>query len=358
MSSMLEQAIIDANTLKEVAMKTAEESIIEKYSDEIKGAVESLLEQDGDDFDLEREVDIDIPLAATDGEDFCPCPEDEEEVELDLSDIKKELERIESGESGEELGSPEPHEMAAAEMPALEEGKEAEELEEISSMAAGSVTGFRGKRDDDDEEEEIDIDEEQLEEIIEKLVVDMKPTMNGWAGRPEAELEHEVEVGLAALEGDELEGDDEDEEGEELKEENDKLKKEIEKLKERNNKLTNKQKDYKKAVSMLKEKLEEMSVSNAKLIYTNRIFNSDSLNERQKNKVAEAILNVGSAEEAKVVFETLQRAVGSSSKARGPKSLSEAIEKRSSVLMVNRKGQETKASNPIKNRMQKLAGIN
>ena len=332
MSSMLEQAIIDANTLKEAAMKTAEESIIEKYSDEIKGAVENLLEQGGDDFDLEDDVDIDVPLAATDGEDLCPCPEDDEEVELDLSDIKKELEKIESGESGEALGSPEPHETAAAEMPALEEGKEAEELDE-----------------------EIEITEEELEEIIEKLVVDMKPTMNGWAGRPEAELEHEVEVGLAALEGDELEEGDDDED---LKEENDKLKKENEKLEERNNKLTNKQKDYKKAVSMLREKLEDMSVSNAKLIYTNRIFNSDSLNERQKNKVAEAILNVGSAEEAKVVFETLQGAVGSSSKTKGPESLSEAIEKRSSILMVSRKGQKTEASSPIKNRMQKLAGIN
>ena len=36
MSSMLEQAVIDAEALKEVAMKNAESAVIEKYSDEIK----------------------------------------------------------------------------------------------------------------------------------------------------------------------------------------------------------------------------------------------------------------------------------------------------------------------------------
>ena len=36
MSSMLEQAIIDAGALKEAAIKNAETSIIEKYSTEIK----------------------------------------------------------------------------------------------------------------------------------------------------------------------------------------------------------------------------------------------------------------------------------------------------------------------------------
>ena len=46
MSSMLEQAIIDAAALREAALKNAEQSIIEKYAPEIKSAVESLLESD------------------------------------------------------------------------------------------------------------------------------------------------------------------------------------------------------------------------------------------------------------------------------------------------------------------------
>ena len=45
MSDMLEQAIIDAESLKEAALKNAEALIIEKYSNEIKQAVDTLLEQ-------------------------------------------------------------------------------------------------------------------------------------------------------------------------------------------------------------------------------------------------------------------------------------------------------------------------
>ena len=46
MSSMLEQAIIDAEQLKEAAQQNAEEAVIEKYQDEIRSAVETILEQD------------------------------------------------------------------------------------------------------------------------------------------------------------------------------------------------------------------------------------------------------------------------------------------------------------------------
>ena len=46
MSSMLEQAIIDAAALREAALKNAEQSLIEKYAPQIKEAVESMLESD------------------------------------------------------------------------------------------------------------------------------------------------------------------------------------------------------------------------------------------------------------------------------------------------------------------------
>ena len=45
MSSMLEQAILDAKELKEAAIKNAQQSIIEKYSNEFEGEIEKLLEQ-------------------------------------------------------------------------------------------------------------------------------------------------------------------------------------------------------------------------------------------------------------------------------------------------------------------------
>ncbi len=46
MSSMLEQAIVDAAALREAALKNAEQSIIEKYAPQIKEAVDSLLDKE------------------------------------------------------------------------------------------------------------------------------------------------------------------------------------------------------------------------------------------------------------------------------------------------------------------------
>ena len=46
MSSLLEQAIIDAKMLKETARKNAEAQILDKYSKEIKQSLEMLLEQE------------------------------------------------------------------------------------------------------------------------------------------------------------------------------------------------------------------------------------------------------------------------------------------------------------------------
>ena len=89
-------------------------------------------------------------------------------------------------------------------------------------------------------------------------------------------------------------------------------------------------------------------------------MNSASLNERQKSRVVDAISNVNSAEEAKVIFEALQNAVGISPvKRRGPKSLSETVERKSSSLLAGRrnKKRETDVPDSAKSRMQRLAGI-
>ena len=43
MSSMLEEAIVDAAALRDAALKNAEAAVIEKYSGQIKEAVEAIL---------------------------------------------------------------------------------------------------------------------------------------------------------------------------------------------------------------------------------------------------------------------------------------------------------------------------
>ena len=80
MSSMLEQAIVDAKALKEAAIKNAETAIIDKYQEEVRTAMDALLEQEGDEFDLGLE---DEPELDTGTEDMA-LGEDEGGMELSV----------------------------------------------------------------------------------------------------------------------------------------------------------------------------------------------------------------------------------------------------------------------------------
>ncbi len=109
------------------------------------------------------------------------------------------------------------------------------------------------------------------------------------------------------------------------------------------------------AVEFLNNKLQETNLANAKLLYINQTQGNASLNERQKEKIVEAISKSDSIEEAKVIYETLQSTVGEV-KTSMPKSLSEAINKRSSLMVPGKREQQNSGS-PLYERMQRLAGI-
>jgi hypothetical protein len=79
------------------------------------------------------------------------------------------------------------------------------------------------------------------------------------------------------------------------------------------------------------------------------------LNERQKNKIVEAVSKAGSVDEAKMIYETLCNAVETFDN-KGPQSLSEAVEKKGGLTLKPRQ-QTNSNSNPLKNRWQKIAGI-
>ena len=82
-----------------------------------------------------------------------------------------------------------------------------------------------------------------------------------------------------------------------------------------------------------KNQLTKLNLENAKLVYQNKALNSASLNERQKERIVEAVRNATSVEEAKVLFETLQSAVGER-KVRRSESLREAVSKPTTSMLL------------------------
>ena len=238
-SKLLEQAIVDAQALRDSAFKSAQATLLEKFAPQVKEAVEKLLEQEEEDpagmagsptdalaGDIPPGTDFggappdesnkgyvsgkakDVPLAATDGEKVCPCPDDDAEVELnlDLTDLAKQLN---IGREAEEqdvnqqpmLGSALDQQPPAAGGAAqLQEELDLEsiELDENVEVNLDEVL-FEGEEEDDEESEDESEDEDDEESDEED---------------EEAEDEAEDEDEDEDEESDDEESDDEEEEDE------------------------------------------------------------------------------------------------------------------------------------------------
>jgi len=400
MSALLKEAFIDAKALRDVALKNAEATIVEKYSDEVRQTLDTLLEQEeaamgamdpmaggidpmagGMDpaagmepmaappMDAEGEEegeDIlegeDVPLAATDGfshmkgKNLGSAPDRGEniEVNVDLDALQETIRQLQEGVeedfdiNEEELASmleeDDDDEGEATEYGSSGASQAAASAAETSAQSKADTESGEGDEDQVEElEEDFDIPDELIDNIMEKLTVDMRAEKSGWAGSSPEALTWQIEKEMAYRRSTDVE--------EELKD----LKKAQEELLFENKQLKSHVKKYKQVTMELKENMHDVNISNARLLYTNRVLRNTSLNERQKTKIAEAISNAGSVMEAKTIYETLQSAVPSQS-IPGPQSLSEAISRPSSVIRASRK--ETQTTDPFLDRMKKLAGIN
>ena len=461
MSSLLEQAIVDAQALKEAAMKNAEATIIDKYSDEVKSTLNQLLEQDelaaalgmateapDAEETMEEEVAKDeiaegVPDAFTeDVAELDGVAEGEESVvTIDFAELAEALKELREGMEEETLEEAEEDTLEEAEEEPVDEELQLDEESIVEMVAAmlseketdprrmpekcsgsiemmspedkqeciraammaqglqeeGEISEYderdleryhaveRARRQREEEErarrakqalrkatgatansremesfynqgrryeegmeaqgEDLyeELSDDLLDAIMEKLTVDMGATLGGWAGRSEEAVKHQMELEMAHRRSTEV--------AEELEA----LKKAQEELVFENKKLKKNLANYQQVVGSLKENVQDVNLSNARLLYTNRTLGNTSLNERQKQTIVEAISKAGSVEEAKTIHETLQSTVASTP-ARGPQSLSEAITRPTSVIRASRK--EQPKADPFTTRMRKLAGIN
>ena len=373
MSSLLEQAIVDAKALKEAAMKNAEATIIDKYSEEVKSTLNQLLEQDeleallgggeetpsaGAEAAIDEEVEADeiaegVPDAFTEDSAALGGVSEGEatEVTIDFKELAEALNELREGIQEEETLEEAEEEEAEEKMEEEMDLDEDSIMEMVASMLSEEDEETLEEADEDDdvmeegEDEDLyeELSDDLLEAIMEKLTVDMGATLGGWAGRSEEAVKHQMELEMAHRRSTEV--------AEELEA----LKKAQEELVFENKKLKQNLSNYQQVVESLKENVQDVNLSNARLLYTNRTLRNTSLNERQKERIVEAISKAGSVEEAKTIHETLQSTVASTPK-RGPQSLSEAITRPTSVIRASRK--EEPKVDPFTARMRKLAGIN
>ena len=405
MSSMLEQAIVDAQALREAALKNAEQAIIEKFAPDIKSAVESLLENS---VPAKRQVmyegEVYSVLEVEDGKMTIQKEGGKAHIvsESDVSDITEDS--LLQEEEGMSMGTQSPGaaiEAPFAGSPVLDPEQKVQfsvEVEEpVYEFDLESLKNdVEADKAEDDEketpsdllsdlepdEEPIQTEEDPLADLNlqenadsineeDELVNEILNLINEMNEEDVLEEELQVEMGIGSNSKDGTfqtnEGtlqyyeemrkakeaaDEAEEENKELKQENEELQEQIKKFKHKN-------KQYKDAVEKLSNKLNETFLSNAKLLYSNRTLSDASLNERQKSKIVEAIAKAKSPEEAKSLCETLKATVNSSNEIKSPRTLSESVQRKSNLsgILPRRNRQEDSQQHTFAEHMKKLAGI-
>jgi len=439
MSSLLEQAIIDAKELREAALRFAENQVIERHAVELKEAIDSFLneqdepaldpmaaggapaapapagaattelpkgipdasltgtrtasEEEGDDSSITLSMDdLRTMVSAYENQDIAPedlkdpfeiladgKPEDSKEeepkeVEIDLGPVRQPQTAPSTGMEGlmEEIQRF-IKETASSEVNG--EGSSKSKRKILKEMDTDWIWDYecdelpdlieRLKTDPmyDQEEREFYIytaqsryescTESSDEDVLqEELTIDITDgDFTGWAGRPEKDRKYQQTIELARLADTKRQ-----EELKDLQAGMNKLAGINESLKTKASELRKQNVLLEQTILALKGKLEEVNLSNAKLLYQNEVLTNPSLNERQKSQVVESIRKAASVSEAKVIFETLQSAARSVGTDRKVESLNEAI-RRPSHTIPSRKPLTESVDNDQFDYWKKLAGI-
>ena len=333
MGDILKEAIADAKAVRETALENAKMALEEAFTPQLKSMLSAKLKEEEDDdaeegYHEDEELD-DEPVADEGEHEEVPAEEGEhEEVPAEEGEHEDpeegEHEDSEEGSYSEEEGDDEVEEEGLelediireleAELTEDEDEDELEEVDKSSGIGKGD-----NKEDDTDKSSGVGGGENKLSEEEEE---------------DDDTVEEEYEI--------RLEGEDDDDEVEESN----------------TSALESELKEYKEAVHFLKDKLHEVNILNAKLLFTNKLFKQYSLNNNQKLKVVETFDRAQTTREIKLVYSTLAEQFGDNSTIVTKKSIKESA---SAAVGSTKPSKESRKviseETQVANRFKKLAGL-
>ena len=112
--------------------------------------------------------------------------------------------------------------------------------------------------------------------------------------------------------------------------------------------------EYKEAVTFLREKLHEVNILNAKLLYTNRLFKEYVLSNDQKLKIVETFDRAQTTREIKLVYSTLAESFNDRETVK-KNSIKESASRKTGTTAPKKK--IISEEDNVANRFKKLAGI-
>jgi len=342
MSDLLKEAIADAKAVRETALQNAKMALEEAFTPHLKSMLSAKLAED----DLEEED----PFADDDEEEG---EEDAEEMarhyrEDDDEDGVVDIDIDADGDDDEEEAEPE------------EEGVSEEDIIEIDGVKYAPIVTEDEVDGEFGEGEELD-----LEAVIRELEKEVSESEDD-----DEDLTEEDDEETVIDEQDEEEDDDEEEES--VKEQSSssgigkgtgvkqasaadeedpgkgKVHEHVENLQTELN-------EYKEAVTYLRDKLHEVNILNAKLLYTNKLFREYALNNDQKLKIVETFDRAQTTREIKLVYSTLAESFGDNGFVNNKNSVKESASRKTATTAPQKK--IISEENQVASRFQKLAGI-
>ena len=340
MGDILKEAIADAKAVRETALENAKMALEEAFTPQIKSMLSAKLKED--DMDDEAEEDM-----HDEGEHDDEAEEGEHE-----EGMREDDDEAEEGEHEEGMHDDEAEEDMHDEGEHVEEDED--EVEEENLDLEAIIRELESELTEDEDEDEAE-EGEEVEESTEAV-------------EEGEEIEEEYEIDEAAL-TEEDDEDDKDEVDEELDKSSDIGKGDnnrgttdassaIGGGKKGMTEVQAELKEYKEAVSFLKDKLHEVNILNAKLLFTNKLFKQYSLDNNQKLKVVETFDRAQTTREIKLVYSTLCEQFGDNTSIGRKKSINESASSKSGSTRPSKESQKViSEESQVANRFKKLAGI-
>jgi hypothetical protein len=297
---LLKEAIADAKAVRATAIANAKLALEEAFTPKLQSMLSTKIREDFEDED-EDEPEVDVAAIAS---------EAEQETDLDFEEPVDESVEDEEIEEYNEDDAPE-DELEEADV----EGEPSEDDLELEAILRELEAGTEADEDfpdptaedptlaEDDDAEEATEDEEEFD--LEEVINALREEDDEEAVEEDATVEDDLEEAYATI-------------------------------------------------KFLRSKINEVNLLNAKLLFSNKLFRANNLNESQKLRVIETFDRAASVREVKLVYSTLAESMvgqkgtkSSMTEGLASKSTKSTAPKRSVIV----------ESNNFSDRMRKLAGL-
>lgn len=301
---LLKEAIADAKAVRATAIANAKLALEEAFTPKLQSMLSTKIREEFEDEDEEEpEVDVAALAAEAEGEadlEAEPAAEPEEDAEVEIYDENDAPE--DELEEADVEGEPSEDDLELeAILRELEAGTDTEEDED--PMAEDAAAVYTGAEDEEEPvtEDATEDDDFDLEEVINAL----REEDEDEAPVEEADTEDDLEEAYATI-------------------------------------------------KFLRSKINEVNLLNAKLLFSNKLFRANNLNESQKLRVIETFDRAASVREVKLVYSTLAESMVGT---KGTKSsMTEGLASKSTKSTAPKKSVIVEQNN-FSDRMRKLAGL-